>query len=207
MTDRAAAKPIYTIGHSDRTFEAFLGLLHERSVTGLADVRSSPYSRHNPQFAQHVLRNRLRDAGIAYVFLGAELGGRPASSWTYVDGQVSYDRLRTTPSFAAGIERLVIGTQSLTLAVMCSEADPLRCHRSLAIAPALEGEGIPVWHILGPGSVESDEDAMNRLIAELRQSDLRLFESREEVISRARSIQSKRVAFVDPRMRPASPPS
>jgi uncharacterized protein (DUF488 family) len=204
MTVPVAAKPIYTIGHSDRSFEAFLGLLNEHGVTGLADVRSSPYSRHNPEFAQHMLRDRLREAGVAYVFLGAELGGRPASSWTYVDGQVSYDRLRATPSFASGIDRLAVGMETLTLAIMCSEADPLKCHRSLAIAPALEGEGIPVCHILGPGSIESDEAAMNRLIMELRQSDLRLFESREEVISRARSIQAKRVAFVDPRMRSPS---
>jgi uncharacterized protein (DUF488 family) len=195
---------VFTIGHSTRILNHIVEMLRENGITAVADVRSSPYSRQNPEFAQHALQLGLTEAGLAYVFLGRELGGRPTAANAYVDGQVSYEYLAATDLFRSGIDRVVSASQQRTLALMCSEKDPLQCHRALLIAPELESRGIEVRHVLESGSVESNDDAMTRLLAKLGESELRFFESREEVIARARKTQSKRVAFVDPSERASS---
>src|SRR5262245_42911466 len=96
------APTIYTIGHSNHPLERFIGLLQENNITAVANVRSNPYSRHNPQYNREQLASALRDRGIAYVFVGKELGARSDDPGCYVDGKVQYGRLSQTPLFQAG---------------------------------------------------------------------------------------------------------
>jgi uncharacterized protein (DUF488 family) len=117
-------------------------------VTAVADVRSSPYSRRLPHFSRGPLEAALRHHGLAYVFLGQELGGRPADPALYhEDGWADYERVRATESFRRGIDRLLHGLEQYTVALMCGEEDPLDCHRGLMITPALKAIGLPPRHI------------------------------------------------------------
>src|SRR5687767_4940714 len=97
-------KPIvHTIGRSTHPIEYFLGPLSSHGITAVADVRSTPFSRRNPQFNRERLKQSLRDEGIAYVFLGTELGARADDSACYENGKVQYDRLARTERFQHGL--------------------------------------------------------------------------------------------------------
>ncbi len=198
----ATQYPVYTIGHSNHSPETFLGLLTRHAIDEVMDVRSSPASRYYPQFNHGVLSDALERAGIEYVFLGGELGGRPADRSCYdEEGRVSYSRLADTDLFDDGIGRVVRAADERRVAVMCSEKDPQDCHRALLIAGALEERGVVVEHILADGSVERHDETLNRLLDRFklpRSGDM--FRSRDEVVVEALARQASRMAFVDDRL-------
>ncbi len=190
--------PVYTIGHSNHSPEAFLALLRKYGIEEVIDVRSSPHSRYAPHFNYDALSMTRDRAGIAYKFLGREVGGRPADRSCYdADGRVLYDRLANTDSFQDGISYVMRHADECRTALMCSEKNPLDCHRALLIARTLADCGIAVEHILADGGLETHTSAMNRLMDDLklpRNGDL--FRSRDEVIADALTRQAKRVAYV-----------
>src|SRR5689334_2499642 len=99
---------IYTIGHSNHPIDRFIALLRQHGIEAVADVRSTPYSRFNPQFRKEKLQAALASAGIRYVFLGEELGARSKDPECYDEGgRVSYTRLASTDLFRRGIDRLL----------------------------------------------------------------------------------------------------
>jgi uncharacterized protein (DUF488 family) len=142
----------------------FAALLREHGVQYVIDVRSQPYSRHQPQFNREVLSALLHGEGVGYVFMGDLLGGRPADPTCYVDGKVDYVACRAKPWFQSGIERLERALQGgHRLALMCSEARPEQCHRTKLIAIELVERGVTVLHIDEAGSVISHAAAMLRI--------------------------------------------
>ncbi|MCX8048842.1 MAG: DUF488 domain-containing protein [Methylohalobius sp.] len=157
---------LYTIGHCNHGREEFLHLLTQHGITALADVRSVPYSRRHPQYNRETLKDWLKEHGIAYVFLGDQLGGRSQDPADFTaQGYIDYERLKRKPSFQQGIERLRRGLEQYKIALMCAEKDPLNCHRGLLIAPELERIGIAVVHILADGSLERHRpQTENRLL-------------------------------------------
>jgi len=192
----AAGVSVLTIGHSTHDSEAFVALLQRHGVTEVADVRSSPYSRFNPQFNREMLANRLAANGVEYAFLGQELGGRPDNASCYENGQVRYDRVRKTLSFQRGIERIVRDMAEHRIALMCSEKEPLECHRTLLVAQALQAQGVAVEHILADGDLETHAAAMDRLLTlhdDPQQEDL--FGPRDERIARAIAKQTEGIAY------------
>jgi uncharacterized protein (DUF488 family) len=143
---------IFTIGHSTRSIEDFLAILRAHGVTRLVDVRTVPRSRHNPQFNRETLPHSLRQTGIAYILL-SELGGlrrarrdSPNTGWRNASFRGFADYMQTS-AFGAALEKLIKAATNERTAIMCAEAVPWRCHRSL-IADALMVRGIPVDHIL-----------------------------------------------------------
>jgi len=115
---RHGSSMIHTIGHSNHPIAAFLALLQRHAVTAVADVRSTPYSRFNPQFRREKLQASLAGSGIQYVFLGEELGARSQDPACYdADGRVSYARLAETELFRSGIQRLLAGIKRIAGAV------------------------------------------------------------------------------------------
>ena len=146
------SSPTFTIGHSTRTFKELVELLQAYGAQLVVDVRSIPRSRHNPQFNQENLSAGLRESGIDYVWL-KELGGlrhpKPDSQnkgWRNESFRGFADYMQT-PDFEAGINELIKLAQDGPVVIMCAEAVPWRCHRSL-IADALLVRGIPVEHIM-----------------------------------------------------------
>jgi uncharacterized protein (DUF488 family) len=160
---------IFTIGHSNHSWAEFVALLRAHGVTAVADVRSQPVSRRHPHFNRGEMEPALRDEEIAYAFLGDQLGGRPGQPSLYdSDGRVDYERVRRTPFFQRGLERLEQARQQFTIALLCSEEDPLHCHRGLMIAPALVERGIAPGHIRGDASLETMKEMEDRLLLETR---------------------------------------
>jgi len=157
--------PIFTIGHSDRTLEDFVKLLKDHKIAVVFDVRSVPYSRRVPQFNRENLDKSLRDANINYVYLGAELGGRPADPSCYnEDGKVAYDLVAKTRPFKEGLQRVVNAAAHSSVVLMCVEKDPLDCHRALLVGHALHQQGYEVQHILEQGNVENHGRMLKRLL-------------------------------------------
>ena len=161
----AAACPVLTIGHSRHPLEAFVALLRRYEVARVIDVRSTPYSRFNPQFNRESLARNLTACGIEYSFLGVELGGRSDDPSCYENGRIRYDRVAATPSFRQGLDRVVQDAGGRPAALMCAEKEPLDCHRTLLIAQALAARGVRVGHILADGGSETHAAAMQRLLA------------------------------------------
>ena len=194
---------IYTIGHSNHPISHFVCLLQQHGIQALADVRSNPYSRFNPQFNREKLQASLAAAGgIRYVFLGEELGARSKDPTCYdEEGRVSYAKLAQTPLFRQGIDRLQTGMQQLRIAIMCAERNPLECHRTILVSRELEKVGIPVTHILHDGTLEPNRHALQRLAAELKLAETDLFRSQDELIQDAYEMQGRRMGYVPPTSR------
>ena len=139
---------LFTIGHSRHAAEHFLALLRGNAIERLVDVRSQPYSKWAPHFDTNALAQLLAAAGVDFVFLGRQLGGRPDDRAFYrQDGSVDYDRRSVAPDFVDGISRLVMLAQDRRSTILCSEEDPTSCHRRLLVTPAVMRAGIAVVHV------------------------------------------------------------
>ena len=156
-SQRPEPYPCVTIGHGTRPLEEFVALLREQEVTVLADIRTVPKSRHNPQFGTDALAQSLPEAGICYLHL-PELGGlrkprpdSPNAAWRNESFRGYADYMQT-PAFAAALGELIALLRYARAAIMCAETVYWRCHRSL-VADALLAHGIASVHILGEGKV------------------------------------------------------
>jgi uncharacterized protein (DUF488 family) len=145
---------VCTIGHSDRPLDQFIDLLRENAVDCVLDIRTVPRSRHNPQFNRDTLPESLAQAGIGYRHI-AGLGGlrharadSPNTGWRNASFRGYADYMQT-PEFAHEVDALAQLAAAKRCALMCAEAVPWRCHRSM-VADALVVRGIPVQHIMGP---------------------------------------------------------
>lgn len=186
---------VLTIGHSNHKATRLMSLIRAHGVTAIADVRSFPYSRSNPQFNRTRLQQFLKAEGISYVFLGRELGGRPEDPGCYVEGKVQYGRLAQTSFFKEGLGRVVKGAHSHRIALLCAEAEPLVCHRAILVAQQLILAGVAVSHIHANGSLEPHAEAMSRLIGLLGLADHDLYRTQEEIAADACALQAKRIAY------------
>jgi uncharacterized protein (DUF488 family) len=150
---------ILTIGHSNHPLDKFLSLLTAHSVEVLVDIRSHPYSKHAPHFNVQTLKEAVTGAGIQYQFLGEELGGRPKGEEFYdADGYVLYSRVAEAPFFLEGISRLETGIQQYRVAMMCSEENPVGCHRRLLVGRVLTARRTKVYHLRGNGRVQTEAE-------------------------------------------------
>jgi uncharacterized protein (DUF488 family) len=205
MEERSNWSPVFTIGHSNHEIERFLLLLRTHDVSAVADVRSVPFSRAQPQFNRGEISRALKENGIKYVFLGRELGARSNDDSCYEGGRVRYQRLARSDLFRSGLRRVQQGSQQHRVALMCAERDPLTCHRSLLVARELEYSGTPVLHIHANGHLEAHPAAMLRLVDLLGLSAGDLFCSEGDLVTKAYDLQEQRVAYV--RAKPATKPN
>jgi uncharacterized protein (DUF488 family) len=176
---------MFTVGHSNHAIERFVDLLKSRGVEVVADVRSQPYSQFSPQFDSQDLARSLAAAGIKYVFLGKELGGRPEDLSFYDrDGRVLYALVAKAPLFKSGVEKLLAESRQHRVAMLCAEENPSVCHRRLLVTRVLRERGVEVQHIRGDGSLQSEAE----LLAAEAGSQLALFEDAQ--VREWRSIPS-----------------
>ncbi len=187
---------IFTIGHSNHSQERLIELLRQHSVTAICDVRSKPYSRMYPQFNREELEAALPACGIAYRFLGEELGARSDDPECYEGGRVRYDRLAATERFKSGLRRVLRGVQDgFRVALMCAEKEPVECHRTILVARHLTALGVPVAHIHADGHLETHEAALDRLARMLNVPEQSMFYPREELLADAYRQQEERIAY------------
>ena len=156
--------PIFTIGHGTRPINELLGLLKKYNIDYLADVRSQPYSKFNPQYNRESLHRSLNQADIKYIYLGDTLGGRPQDPSCHdTTGRIDYNLVRQKDFFKKGIERLISANQKdLNLALLCSERKPELCHRSKLIGQKLKEENIIAQHIDETGELK-DQDGVSAM--------------------------------------------
>ena len=215
---------LFTIGHSNHSIDAFIGLLQQHGITAVADVRSHPYSRFLPHFNQSALKAALLNAGIQYVFLGKELGARSVDPNCYVDGKASYEKIAATQLFAEGIQRILKGSQNYKISLMCAEKDPITCHRAILVCQHLRDFELKIKHILSNGYLESHEQLEDRLLVlhglnysaldeaapkqlslfqelQLQESPIEQF-SREDYLKQAYQQQGEQIAYVDQKSNP-----
>lgn len=148
---------VFTVGHSNAEVDDLIRLLRSHEVEVVADVRSVPYSRHVPQFNRDVLEELLPRHGLEYVFMGGELGGRPAS-WPEAGRKPDYEELARDEEFRRGLEVLVDRAERSVVCLLCSEEDPARCHRGLLVGRVLAETGVSVAHIRHNGSTETQQE-------------------------------------------------
>ena len=195
---------VYTIGHSNGNVERLVGLLRLHAITAVADVRSQPYSRFNPQFNRETLAIELKNSGLEYVFLGQELGARSEDPACYRKGRAQYSLIARTAVFERGIQRLLAGMDRFQVTLMCAEKEPLACHRSILISRSLQERGVRVRHILEDGSVEDHETSLLRLLELHGMQDTHLFHSRDELIAIAYEKQAEEIEYsASPSSQPA----
>ena len=192
-------REVLTVGHSNHPFGDLLALLRQHRVAVVADVRSVPYSRRNPQFRRPGLERSLGEHGIRYVFLGAELGARTQDPSCYdEDGRVQYSKLARTEVFLRGIERVLDEAAGARLALLCAERDPANCHRTILVAPALVERGVTVAHILADGVLASQDEVLDRLCAARGMPPRDMFRTREEQRREALVRRGREIAWLDP---------
>jgi len=168
---------IFTIGHSNHGSDKFVTLLKENKIEAIVDIRSRPYSRYASHFSKIVIKDSLHACGIKYLYLGDKLGGRPDDKKYYdPEGNVVYSRIAETPEFHEGIERVIRGAKEYRVALMCSEENPLNCHRYHLVSSFFEEKGITVIHIRGDGRHQSGDDLASENEANIsREKQLILF--------------------------------
>lgn len=166
---------IKTIGHSNHPIEKFVDLLQKGGVDELIDVRSVPYSRRFPHFSRERLEKTLADAGIAYLWEGEALGGKPRAA---------------APTFEAAIDRVLERSRERSVALMCAEKEPLDCHRVHLVSRRLAERGADIVHLLADGSVRPHRDVEDAL---LRKEGGELLEDRDTRLARAYETRSRKM--------------
>ena len=162
MTD---APLVFTIGHSSHPWPEFVSRLQANGIACLIDVRSMPASRRYPQFNRAEMERGLKDAGIAYRYLGDRLGERPKDTVCYAGGAVDYAKVAATKAFREGLDDAAELARSMRCCLMCAEKDPMDCHRAILVARHLAPKGFSIVHVHGDGRLERQDEFERRLMA------------------------------------------
>ena len=156
---------IYTIGHSVHKADYFINLLKKHDIDLVLDVRSSPFSKHASQFNREIIQKELERNGIHYKFVGNTFGARQKDSSLYSDeGILDFDKVKKTDKFKECVEKVIEYINRANIVLMCSEKDPIDCHRSILLSKAFFDEDINIKHILENGEVETQLGLENRLL-------------------------------------------
>jgi uncharacterized protein (DUF488 family) len=195
--DHPMNNTLYTIGHSNHDIAVFLNLLQMHNISALGDVRSQPYSHYVPQYSYETLKAELAKRNISYVFLGKELGARSDNPACYHQGKVQYQRLAQESEFIQGLTRVQHGMERYRIALMCSEKDPIECHRAILITRQLAKNNIVINHIHADGTLETQQAMESRLLTLCKLPECDMFNNRAHFLAEAYKIQEERIAYLD----------
>ena len=194
---------LYTIGHSHHSIAHFLELLNTYNINYLMDVRSVPYSRYAEQFNREALKATLDKTTIKYVFMGNYFGARPQNIDLYnEEGYLDFERVRIYQPFVMRVDNLILGLKKgNNIALMCTEKNPIDCHRAILIARAFELKNIEVKHILEDASCitqnQLNENLLDMYFPERNQ--LSLFDEHaktdEEYLIQAYRLRNKEIGY------------
>lgn len=186
---------LYSIGHSNQSQEEFLNLLNKHDINCIVDVRSVPASKFTPQFNMEPLKWFLRSHDIQYLHFGDEFGARRTDSLN-ADGQVDFEIAVKTPSFRQGADRLLRGLQKgFRISLMCSEANPLECHRFSLVSRYFHEHGLDVKHILKDGTLASHAELEEEMIYTYLHSKKHLLAEIEQLFGTYTKEDQRRDAY------------
>ena len=192
---------VYTVGHSTHPIEIFIGFLEKQQINCLIDVRSTPYSQYNPQYNKELLQETLKQNNILYAHFGKEFGARYTSpSLLDTKGRVDFAKVRASENFQEGVVRLENAlNQGYRVVIMCSEKEPLNCHRFSMISYHLAKEGFNILHIMEKGEVISNDVLekvmLNKYHQKIPQTDLFTHVTLEEQLEAAYKLCGQDVAY------------
>lgn len=157
---------LYTIGHSVHSINQFIGLLKKHAIDCVIDVRSTPYSKFTPQYNINEIKTILRNNKMFYIFMGEEFGARRSEKSLYdYNGLLDFERVIKCNLFQLGVERVKNGLdKGYNIALMCTEKDPIDCHRSILVGRAFNDENFDVLNIHEDGSTETQSELKERLL-------------------------------------------
>ena len=193
-TDNTMAK-FWSLGHSTQPYKRFSELLRSFGITAIADVRSSPYSGRFPHFNREDLKAALKSDNIAYAFMGKELGGRPTDPSLLTNGVADYERMAEAAPYIQGLNRIIKGSDEHRIALVCSEAHPLDCHRCLLVGRSLMECGHDIEHILTDGETHSQKSIESMLIDRTGLGHRDFFINNDDIVRIAYKERAMRVAY------------
>lgn len=198
-------KVVYTIGHSNHSIDDFIRILKQNGINCICDVRSSPFSKYVPHFNRENLRKELLRNNIQYIEMGNEFGARRTESYLKTNGIVDFNKVAIDRLFLSGIERVKKGiSKGYHISFLCSEKDPIDCHRNILVARNLQKHNLKIIHILYDGSLENNDITEKRLIERFISKDEimyvgGLFEPLESnqysLLDRAYSEANKKIGY------------
>ena len=193
---------IYTIGHSTHQIDYFLELLREYRINCLVDVRSVAASAYNPQYNQEPLKNILKKNNIYYLPFAEEFGARQTDpDLLDKEGKLDFEKVRKGRLFKSGLDRMWQGVdKGYVIAIMCSESEPLDCHRFSMVSVGLVKDGFEVKHILKDKTIKTNSELEDALIKKyekkLPQKDLFNPDiSNEEQLKEAYRLKNKEIGY------------
>ena len=157
---------LLSIGHSQHKVDYFIDMLKSHNVNYVLDVRSTPYSQFAANYNKESVRIILQNNGIAYAFMGDYFGARPMDSALYSPkGYLDFEKVANSSKFIKGFENVVKGVeQGYRIAFMCTEKDPIECHRAILVTNAFYKAGYCIEHIMPDNTVQTQDDLNNRLL-------------------------------------------
>ena len=190
---------IFTIGHSTHTIDYFIKRINQHNISLVCDVRSQPYSRYNSHFNKENIKKALLENEIEYLFLGKELGGRSTNTSCYNNkGQLQYHLLSQELLFKKGLEKVIEKIQIHNIALMCSEAEPLQCHRTILVCRQLyqtkNVSKVKIQHIMSDGSTQSHTEIESTLIDKFKLFP-DMLRNESECIATAYNLQAQKIAY------------
>ena len=185
---------LYTIGHSNHLLTDFLNLLLKYGIDCIVDVRSIPASKYSPQFNKETLQGFLRSYNLDYQFFGYEFGARRNDSFNEL-GYVDFELTVQTALFQEGVHKLTPLLEKKNIALMCSEADPLECHRFSLVGRYYHEEGLDVNHILKDATISSHEALEQEMIKNYVHSRKPLLPNIDELFGTYTAEDQRRDAY------------
>ena len=185
---------LYTIGHSNHQLTDFRNLLLKYGIDCIVDVRSIPASKYSPQFNKETLQGFLRSYDMDYQFFGFEFGARRNDSFNEL-GYVDFELTVQTALFQEGVHKLTPLLEKKNIALMCSEADPLECHRFSLVGRYYHEEGLDVNHILKDATISSHETLEQEMIKNYLHSRKPLLPNIDELFGTYTAEDQRRDAY------------
>ncbi len=194
---------LYTIGHSQHKTEYFIEMLKVYRINYVLDVRSTPYSQFASDYNKENIKKVLSNVGIQYGFMGRYFGARQEDRNLYTDeGYLDFERTRRSIPFQVGMQNVMKGVQlGYKIALMCTEKDPMECHRAIMVARTFYENGLDVQHILWDKTLQSHA-VLNKRLLDLYYPDrnqMSLFfednKSEEEYLQEAYERQNEKIGY------------
>lgn len=187
---------VYSVGHSVKSMDDFIWLIENYNINVIVDVRSFPYSKIVPWFNREKLEASLKSRKILYGFMGDVLGGR-WDEYLSEGGIVDYTKVMEDERFVNGIKRILNGIkQGYIVCLMCSEADPRKCHRSMLIGRYLLSRyNVDVKHILDESNLLLQSQIVDEILKKYSKGGCDLFMSNEDILNYAYNLEAKKVAY------------
>lgn len=196
---------VYTIGCSTNTLEQFLELLKRHNINCIVDVRSTPFSKYASQFNRETLQRYLNENNILYIWMGKEFGARRDDRSLYsVQRYLDFEKVRKDNNFLSGVQRIKKGiSKGYKISLMCTEKEPIDCHRAILVAKGLEENDVEVKHILQSSKLitqkQLEEQLLDRYFKDRNQINFDMIlgssKTEEEMIEEAYKKRNKDIGY------------